>query len=63
MPLQSFLLQMKENQKLWRIVTVWESMEALQKMKSSSETPAGVLIFHKAGAKPVLSIFEVKEEL
>ena len=63
MLLQSFLLQMKEDQKLWRMVTVWESMEVLQKMKSSKETPAGVLVFREAGAEPTLSIFEVKNEI
>ena len=63
MPLQSFLLQMKEDPKLWRIVTIWESMEVLQKMRGSGETPAGVLIFREAGAEPTLSIFEVKEEV
>ena len=63
MPLQSFLLHMKETSKLWRIITVWESMEVLQKMRNSGETPAGVLIFHEAGAEPILSIFEVKDEL
>ena len=63
MPLQSFLLQMKEDPKLWRIVTVWESMEVLQKMRSSGETPAGILVFREAGAEPTLSIFETKDEI
>ena len=63
MPLQSFLLQMKEDPKLWRIITVWQSMEVLQKMRSSGETPAGVLMFREAGAEPTLSIFEAKEEI
>ena len=63
MPLQSFLLQMKETPKLWQIVSVWEDMEVLQKMKSSGETPAGVLAFREAGAEPTLSVFETKEEI
>ncbi|MBI2607457.1 MAG: hypothetical protein HYW51_01385 [Candidatus Doudnabacteria bacterium] len=63
MPLQSFLLQMKEEPTLWRIISVWESIEVLQKMKSSGETPAGVLVFREAGADPTLSIFEAKEEI
>ena len=63
MPLQSFLLQMKEDPKLWRIVTVWESMEVLQKMRSSGETPAGILVFREASAESTLSIFEAKEEI
>ena len=63
MPLQSFLLQMKENQKIWRIITVWESMEVLQKMRSSGETPPGILIFREAGTEPTLLIFEAREEI
>ena len=63
MPLQSFLLQMKEDPSLWRIITVWESMKVLQKMRSSGETPAGILIFREAGADPTLLIFEAKEEI
>ena len=63
MPLQSFLLQKRENPKLWQIVSVWEDMKVLQKMKSSGETPAGILVFREAGAEPTLSIFEAKEEI
>ena len=63
LPLQSFLVQMKEDPRLWRIITVWENMEVLQKMKNSTETPPGVLVFHKAGTEPSLSIFEAKEEM
>jgi hypothetical protein len=63
MPLQSFLAQMKEEPTLWRIITIWESMEVLRKMKSSGETPAGVLVFRQADAEPTLSIFEAREEI
>ncbi|MBI3956945.1 MAG: hypothetical protein HY340_03050 [Candidatus Kerfeldbacteria bacterium] len=63
MPLQSFLVQMKEDPMLWRIISVWENMGVLQKVKSSGETPAGVLVFRQADAEPTLSIFEAKEEI
>jgi len=63
MPLQSFLLQMKEDPKLWRIISIWESIEVLQKMKSSGKTPAGVLVFRQVNTEPILSIFEAKEEI
>ena len=62
-PVLSYLLQMKDNPRLWRIVTVWESIEVLQKVRSSGETPPGILVFRAAGAEPTLSIFEAKEEL
>ena len=63
MPLQSFLMQMKKEPMLWRIISIWESMEVLLKMKSLGETPAGVLVFRQADAEPTLSIFEAKEEI
>jgi heme-degrading monooxygenase HmoA len=46
----------------WRIATVWESREALEAMRSSGETPAGVRMFREAGAEPALSVFEVVAE-
>lgn len=62
-PAQSFLIQNKETPTLWRIVSVWQDMESLQKVRQSGETPAGILIFRAAGAEPKLEIFEAKEEL
>lgn len=62
-PSQSFLVQNKDNPNLWRIISVWESMEVIQKMRASGETPTGMLIFRKAGVEPSLSILEVKESL
>lgn len=63
MPLQSFLVQMKEELALWQIISIWENMEVLQKMRDSNKTPAGVLIFRQADAEPKLSLFEMKEEM
>jgi quinol monooxygenase YgiN len=57
--LQTFLLQDTADQTLWRIVSVWESREALDEMRNSGETPTGVLMFRSAGAEPKLSIFNV----
>jgi len=44
---------------LWRIVTVWESRDALDQYRASVETPEGVRIFRSAGAEPALKVFEV----
>ena len=60
---QSFLVQGARELELWRILTVWESREALDAMRGSVETPRGVLIFRAAGAEPSLSIFEVTETI
>lgn len=61
-PHQSFLIQNKETPILWKIVSIWEDIESLQKVKQSGETPAGILIFRAAGAEPKLEVFEAKEE-
>ncbi len=57
--IQTFLIQSMANKMIWQIVSVWKSREALDEMKKSVETPAGVLMFQAAGAEPTLSVFEV----
>lgn len=57
--IQTFLLQDTADQTLWRIISVWKSREALDEMRSSGETPAGVVMFRNAGVEPNLSIFNV----
>ena len=56
---QTFLLQSSQEPRLWQIVTLWESREALEAMRQSGETPRGVLIFRAAEAEPSLSVFRV----
>ncbi len=56
---QTFLLQSTADKTLWQIISVWKSREALDEMRNSGETPAGVLMFHAAGAEPKLTIFAV----
>jgi hypothetical protein len=55
---ESFLLREPETN-LWRIVTVWESGDALDGYRTSVDTPGGVLMFRSAGAEPTLAVFEV----
>lgn len=55
--LESFLLREVDSD-LWRIVTVWESQEALDGYRASVDTPKGVLMFRSAGAEPALMMFE-----
>ncbi len=57
--LQTFLIHDSKDSDLWKIITLWESGAALKKMRASTETPQGILIFHAAGAEPKLSISEV----
>ncbi len=60
---QTFLIHNKKEPELWRILTVWQSQEALDAMRNSGETPRGVLIFREANAEPSLSVFEIKNRL
>lgn len=62
-PIESFLTQSQHNPRTWRIVTVWESQETLDRVRASGKTPRGVLVFRAAGAEPVLSVFTVAEHL
>lgn len=56
---QTFLLQSVADKTLWQIISVWKSRDALDEMRKSVETPAGVLMFRAAGAEPNLSVFGV----
>ncbi|HSJ09993.1 MAG TPA: antibiotic biosynthesis monooxygenase [Longimicrobiales bacterium] len=57
--IESFLIQATEASDTWRIVTVWRDREALDEMRNSGETPAGILVFRDADAEPRLTIFNV----
>ena len=56
--LETFLLHAAGSD-LWRIVTVWESQDALDEYRASVETPEGVRMFRAAGSDPTLTIFDV----
>jgi len=60
---QTFLVQSRDESPLWRIISVWESQEALDQMRHSGETLGGVLIFRAAGAEPTLSVFGVSQHV
>ena len=59
----SFLIQSVKDVELWRIVTIWRSQEALEEMRRLTEIPRGVLMFRDANAEPVLSIFNIVQQL
>jgi quinol monooxygenase YgiN len=57
---RTYLIQSTADKAVWQILSVWKSREALDEMRSSRETPEGILMFRAAGAEePKLSIFEV----
>ena len=56
---QTYLVQNEKDLSLWRIMTIWKSQAALEEIRSSGQTPAGVLMFRAAGAEPTLSIYDI----
>lgn len=56
---ESFLLRQSDRD-LWRIVTVWESREALDGYRTSVDTPEGVLMFRSVGSEPILAVHAVE---
>lgn len=54
---QSYLLKNSEKPEAYTVVSIWESREALDKMRSSS-APAAPALFKKFGATPQLEIQE-----
>ncbi len=55
----TYLVRDTGDPSLFRLNTVWRSMEDLQKMRQSGVKPKGVQMFEACGATPILSIFEV----
>ncbi len=53
------LLRNSKNPDVYKILTVWESMEALEKMRSSTSTPKAIALFQNIGGNPTLSIHEL----
>ena len=58
---ESFLLRTEGD--TWRIVTIWESKEAVIAMRASGEPPAALVMFERAGAKPTVSFWDVERNL
>jgi|SRR3989338_6525963 len=57
--IKTFLIQSVGDTSAWRIISLWENREALEKMRSSGEIPGAILIFRAAESEPEVSIFEV----
>ncbi len=56
---RTYITQSATDKTLWQIISVWKSREALEEMRNSGQTPAGILMFRAAGAEPKLAIFDV----
>ena len=58
---ESFLVRSTEGT-TWRVITVWESMEALRTMRAAAAgTPPAIAMFRAAGVEPAVSIWDVRE--
>ncbi len=55
----SALLRGSKSPDKYRIQTIWESREALEKMRSSAGTPKAIELFQKVGVRPTVEIFEI----
>ncbi len=57
--IRSSLIRKSDNPEIYRIETVWESREALEKMRSSTQTPKAIELFQKVKASPHLEIYDL----
>ncbi len=57
--IRSSLLRNSDNPEIYRIETVWESREALEKMRSSTQTPKAIELFQKVKASPHVEIYDI----
>jgi hypothetical protein len=58
----SWLVQGLDGRDTWCVVTIWQSSEAFQEYRSSTDVPAPVKMFRAVEAEPVLATFEVVAE-
>ena len=58
----SYLLQDANDMEVYMIETVWESLEALEKMRNEKK-PAAPSLFLKVGAKPTLIIYNMMNKI
>ena len=56
---ESYLVRDTNDPSLFRLTTLWRSMEALEAMRQSGVKPKGLQMFEAVGAKPFLHVFEV----
>jgi len=57
--LQTYLLRGAEEQKIWRIVTIWVSREALDTIRASDDGMPALRMFKAADVQPTLQLFDV----
>ena len=56
--IESSLLRAEDG--VWRIVSVWESKEAVAAMRASGTPPGALTVFASAGSEPSVSMWTVE---
>ncbi len=59
----SSLLKNTKKLETYRIQTVWESREALEKMRSGTQTPKAIELFQDVGATPTLEVYDLVDSV
>jgi heme-degrading monooxygenase HmoA len=59
----SSLLKNVKARETYHIQTTWESLETLEKMRSSTQTPKAIELFQKMGVTPTLEVYEVVDSV
>ncbi len=57
--LDSYLVQDVNESEIWRILTVWENIEAMNTYRKNVETPAWILVYREVGTEPKLVVNEI----
>ncbi|TMI28190.1 hypothetical protein E6H36_01420 [Candidatus Bathyarchaeota archaeon] len=60
---QSLLLQDTEDPELHRLSTTWESQDALDKYRRSTNVPVVIALFRSVGVEPKIHVFQIQERL
>ena len=60
--INSFLIKSKQEPETFMVETIWESLEALDRMRSSQK-PAAVKLFEDLGVSPSVEMFEIRDSL
>jgi len=56
---ESALVQSLNDPSVWRILTVWESREALSEMRRTTAVPSAIMMFRSVGSEPTVGLFDV----
>jgi len=59
----SFLTRDSADPGFYRVITVWESREALERMRSNTEVPAAIALFRNVDVEPQFQLHDIPESI